>query len=440
MTMRIAIISDIHLGDTKSVMAFRDEISKEITVGSKYEEFVNIIREKTNKNPLDFLILAGDILDFSISSYSNSYEIGRVFFQRLKKDDIARELIYMPGNHDYDLWHTVEYQTNITNCLNQGKMPKPFRHSVPGIIDDREGVLTRGFTLHNVTAKTEKNKPKYAGLFLDNITDPATPFNFVCPNIYLVTPDETVIITHGQYLDEYWSALGKWCLTIINGDMELKDPKLYDMHEMMAVNFPTCQLNSSGLGQSGPLTDVIQKLMHGIKEQYFTQVNTYLDRMDLEIKQRFKGITRFFLRLAFKLARHELLKALDRRKSSRFREDFLKDQAVCARARSYYASSVFEISEINIKYGSDIPLPTRMIMGHTHIPIPWGSDKAPVLEMPQLPEGKVLAIYNTGGWLTKMDKSNLPQFCGAEIFFYETGQGISSVSIRDPNNIQKTNK
>ena len=432
--MRIAIISDIHLGDTKSVIAFRDESTDEIVVGSKYKEFVEKIKEKfekINDEPLlDYLILAGDIFDFSISSYSNSYEIGKFFFQRLKDDNIAREIIYLPGNHDYDLWHIVEYQTNITNRMTNGKLPKPFRHSVPGIIDDREGLSTKGFTLHNVRAKTEKNKPKYAGLFLDHITDPPTPFNFVCPNIYLVTPDESVIVTHGQHMDEYWSALGKWSLKIINGDLDIKNPKLFDMQEMIAVNFPLCQLNSSGLGQAGALTDVIRKLMHEIKEQYFTRVKTYLYRMDLEIKQRYKGITRFFLRLAFKLARHELLKALAGKKSSRFREDFLEDPAVCERTRSYYSSSVYEIGEIKEKYSIDIPLPTRMIMGHTHKPIPWDSDKAPILEMPQLPEGKSLAIYNTGGWLTKMDTNNQPQFCGAEIFCYETGKGISSVSIR----------
>lgn len=428
--MRIAIISDTHLGDPKSVMAFRESRSGDVNVGSRYGEFVEKMRETFNGEPVDYLVLLGDIFDFSIASYSDSYEIGRFFFQRLKDDNLAKEVIFLPGNHDYDLWHTMEYQTNITNRMNNGKLPRPFRHSVPGILDDREGLSTKGFTLHKVKPREEKDRPKYAGLFLDHITDPPTPFNFVCPNIYLVTPEGTVLVTHGQHMDDYWSALGKWSLTIINGDLDIKNPKLFDMHEMMAVNFPTCQLNSSGLGQAGPLTDVIQKLMHEIKEQYFTRVKTYLYRMDQEIKERFKGFTRFFLRLAFKLVRHELLKALANKKSSRYREDFLADPAVCQRTGDYFSSSVYEIGEVKEKYGIDIPLPTTMIMGHTHRPIPWKSDKAPVLDMPQLPEGNPLTIYNTGGWLNKMDKNNQLRFCGAEIFVYETGKGISSVSIR----------
>ena len=428
--MKIAIISDIHLGDIKSVIAFRDEASGEIVLGSKYRELVKKIKEKFNGQELDYLVLLGDVLDFSISSYSNAYDIGKYFFQQLKNDNICKEIIYVPGNHDYDLWHTMEYQANVTNRIGKGKLPKPFRHSIPAIIDDRKDVATRGFTLHNVSVNVQEGGPKYAGLFLDSITDPPTPFNFVCPNIYLVTPEESVIITHGQHMDTYWCGLGKWSLGIINGDMDLKDQKLYDLREMMGVNFPLAQLNSSGLGQAGPLTPVIQKLMHETKEKHYTRIKTYLYRMDQEIKAHHKGITRFFLRLALKLAKHELIKGLKNSKYARYREDFLKDAQVCERTTDYYSSSVYEIGEIKVRYGVDIPLPTIMIMGHTHRPIPWGSDKAPILPMPQLPEGKTLSIYNTGGWLNKMDENCQSQFCGAEIFCYETGKGISSVSIR----------
>ena len=38
-------------------------------------------------------------------------------------------------------------------------------------------------------------------------------------------------------------------------------------------------------------------------------------------------------------------------------------------------------------------------------------------------------MFNTGGWLNKMDENNQPRFTGAEIFFYETGKGLSSESV-----------
>lgn len=427
--MRLVIISDTHLGDTNSVMAFREKTSREIILGSKYVDFIKKVKAQFNGESADYLILLGDTLDFSIASYTEAYEIGRFFFQKLKEDNICKEIIYMPGNHDYDLWHTVEYETNVTNRLKNSKLPKPFRQSVPAIIDDRQGTPTEGLTLLNVTPQVEKDRPKYAGLFLDNITNPPTPFNFVYPNIYLVTPDESIIITHGQYLDVYWSMLGKWALKIIADDLDLHDPRLMDLKEMIQVNFPLCQLNSSGLGQAGPLTGVIQKLEHEIKEKYFDRLKIYFYRMDQEIKKKHTGVSRFFIRLALKLFTHEIIKGLSRSKAARYREDFLENKEICERTQDYYTSSIYEINGIKEKYNVEIPFPTTMIFGHTHKAIPFGSDKAPILNMSQLPPEKKFTMYNTGGWLSSFNERNQPDFCGAEIFFYETGKGISSVSV-----------
>ena len=438
--MRIAIISDIHLGDTMSVMAFKDKSSGEIQVGSKYEEFKEKVKTKFNKKTLDYLVLLGDILDFSVTSYNEAYSIGEFFFQKLKKDRIAKEIIYVPGNHDFDLWHTVEYQVNVTNRLKKRKLPTPFRMSIPGIIDDREGKPMKGFTLHKVTPRTEKNKPKYAGLFLDNITKPATPFNFVYPNLYLVTNNETVLITHGQYLEMYWSVLGKWALKVINGDLEVKDYKCLDLRELVAVNFPLCQLACSAVGQAGPLTKVVESLEHDIKEHDLTKVEIYINRVGDELKKNSKGFRRLLEGFAFRLAKKKALKSLAKMETARYSTEFFEKEEVRQRFKDFYSSTLLEIEEIKKKYHTEIPTPTRMIFGHTHQPIPWGALEAPSIELPHLPEGKVFTMYNTGGWLNKMDENNQPLFCGAEIFFYDTDEGVSSINVGyDPKEILKSN-
>ncbi len=45
----------------------------------------------------------------------------------------------------------------------------------------------------------------YGGLFLDHITEEPSHFIFAYPNLYLVTDEGTILMTHGQYLDGYWS-------------------------------------------------------------------------------------------------------------------------------------------------------------------------------------------------------------------------------------------
>ena len=210
---------------------------------------------------------------------------------------------------------------------------------------------------------------------------------------------------------------------------------------MVSLNFPLCQLACSAIGQAGPLTKVIQKFEHEIKEHDITRAETYLDRIGKELKKNTTGIGGWLKRLAFNLGKREALKALSHMESSRYRIEFHDDPKVRERFKNFYSSTVYEISQIKEIYGMDIPLPTRMIFGHTHQPIPWESPKAPSIELPQLPKGKMFFMYNTGGWLNKMDENNLPQFCGAEIFFYDTDEGFSSVNIGyDPKNIKLITK
>ena len=41
------------------------------------------------------------MFDFSIADYADAYAAARAFFMRVRDDGIAREVIYVPGNHDW---------------------------------------------------------------------------------------------------------------------------------------------------------------------------------------------------------------------------------------------------------------------------------------------------------------------------------------------------
>ena len=161
--MRIAIISDTHFGDPAGTLVRKDR-SGNIVVGPKYPDFKKAAGTENN-----YLILLGDILDFSIVSYQEAYAFAKVFFLEIQKDKIANEIIYVCGNHDADFWHIVEHQVNIINPITNGKQPRQSHFSLPGIIEDRKNSQKKGFYLPGVTEKTGDG-PKYAGLFLDNIT------------------------------------------------------------------------------------------------------------------------------------------------------------------------------------------------------------------------------------------------------------------------------
>ena len=268
--MKLAIISDTHLGDPLCSLVKKD--GDNYIEGNKYNEF----RESAGTGN-DYLILLGDILDFSVTSYANTYRAGKTFFSLVQRDKIADQIIYVPGNHDYDIWNIVENEVNIIHQIKKGKIPRKFRTAVPGILDDRTNTATPGLTLPGVGKRLDGTYT-YGGLFLDHITDEPSHFIFCYPNLYLATDEGTILMTHGQYLDNYWSLLSKWAPIIFGSHLKLGTKM--DIQEMVGMNFPFNQLACSGVGQAGILSEMLSELQQQIKRGDITKTKQYLDNLD----------------------------------------------------------------------------------------------------------------------------------------------------------------
>ena len=127
--MRIVMISDTHFGDPMCTLVNHDTLAP----GKAYKNFT----EKAGQEN-DYLVLLGDIIDFSIVGYAKAYTVAKAFFRLIKQDKIAKSIIYVPGNHDFEMWHTVECQINIIRQVREGRPPRQFHWSVPGLIEDRK--------------------------------------------------------------------------------------------------------------------------------------------------------------------------------------------------------------------------------------------------------------------------------------------------------------
>ncbi len=432
--MRIAIISDTHFGDTMGTLVHRDNANN-IVIGSRYKDF-----KKAAGTNNDYLILLGDILDFSIASYEEAYDFAKIFFLQLQQDKIAKEIIYVCGNHDADLWHIVEHEVNIINRIKIGKSPRPFHLSLPGVIDDRKTSQNQGFTLPGVRQQDGKD-PKYAGLYLDNLTvstkngQPSgtpTSFNFCYPNVYLATDHGTVLITHGQYFEAYWALSCEWAMKLALEDLRIGNA--LDLKEMVGINFPLSQLACSGVGQAGPLTKIVRQVQRQVKDGDLRRVKKYLDRMDYEIDKLtrfpwYKQHLEWFTDIVSNKIKTMALEFISNIEDTRYSEDFIHKKDVQARFMNFYSSSLLEIDNLNIQYGYDIPIPRYIIFGHTHQPIPWGAPDAPKVKGTIDAGIYPITLYNTGGWLNKLAEK-MEKFVGAEVFRYSTQAGFDSVSIR----------
>ena len=381
--------------------------------------------------------MLGDILDFSVTSYKDAYEFGKAFFTMIQKDKIAEQYIYVPGNHDYDIWSVVENEVNIIYQVQNGRLPRRFRMSVPGIIDDRKNSPNKKFFLPGVEIRTTGNY-SYGGLFLDNITKnfdsnsnsvtgKDSHFIFAYPNIYMVTDNESVLITHGHYLEAYWSILSEWGPRVFKSDLRIGTAM--DIGEMVGINFPFNQLACSGVGQAGLLTDVLSSVQFQIKKGDLKKAKEYLNNLDdylddnIFVGNIFKEIITDAISNKIKDAIIDIMASHD---ETRYNETFLNDEDVRKRFLNSYNASFVELDNLRRFNNITIPPPQTVIFGHTHEPIPW-NDRNASKEMPSA--GKVVHLYNSGGWLMK-EEDNGKVFCGAEVFKYETNKGFSSVSIR----------
>jgi len=122
-----------------------------------------------------------------------------------------------------------------------------------------------------------------------------------------------------------------------------------------------------------------------------------------------------------------IVSALAESEHTRFSRSFLSRPAVRERFRRYYRSCLAELERLRREHGLDLPPPRHVVFGHTHQPIPWGSD-----ELGDTVDGNAVRFCNTGGWLLRKRPDGRQEYPGAEIVVYETGVGLHSISIRSP--------
>jgi len=427
--MKIAIVSDTHLGDPMCTLFYMQQGgrgNKTACQGNRYQKFADAAGTGN-----DYLVLAGDIIDFAIESYEDAYTVAKAFFEKVKSDGIANEIIYIPGNHDFDIWHTVEHQVRVIEPISQGIPAGKFLWSVAGRIDDRPATARRAFAAYTSGPGVVDKIPAYTNLFLNKLTKPDTHFQFCYPNLYLITDEgKSVIITHGHYLEALWPMIGEWAVKIFN-KQDLKVDRPLNLEAMASLNFPMCQFMSSGVGQAGALTDLIRSLQHETKSHNLGNIKRYLCNLIKAVAnyQYLSWLKKTVLIPVMLVGRFLLLNTLSKFKDARYNDEILSKPEVISRFCNYYSASCKEIEKLNKNYALDIPLPQLVIFGHTHCPIPWDNKNTPPLDCCFESQKKQVTLYNTGGWLDRINEKKAIEFCGARVYKYETGKGITSVAI-----------
>ena len=415
--MKLSVISDTHIGDPESTLVKLDESRNPID-GNNLSSLIEALGKDN-----DYLIFLGDIMDFAVNDYGDVYRMGAYFFTRLKNEHVAKRFVYIPGNHDYNIWDTIEHQSNVINQINSNQNVRPFKMSVPLLLDDRTGINENDRIKLAGVHKRSSEEP-YGGMFLDYLipgNKPGTPgyipFIIAFPNVYLFTDNESFLMTHGQYLESYWSMTAE-VFRIIK---DIKHP--FSMKEYIAVNFPLCQLGSTGVGQAGPLTATVLEVEKDVSSGKCVLIRKYIiDILEYLAPHKLLKIIR---RIIFSVIADAVIKRLRRVRNSDYISDLItkKDSDTINRFNEYIESSIEElrILEANSEITSSASLPGTFLFGHTHVPVSSSDNKSYNYK------GKTIKLLNSGGWLEIHGKTEIPT--GGEVFIYESGKGFTSKRI-----------
>ncbi|MCX8030849.1 MAG: metallophosphoesterase [Thermodesulfovibrionales bacterium] len=398
--MKIGIISDVHLGDSNC------KLIKDGKVTLKYNEFKNTVFRFTKGDSLDYLVLNGDILDFSINSFEESCISAKPFFQALQRDKLTKELIYIPGNHDKHIWDAVEWETNVIRRLKEHKDPRPFRRTQPGYIDY---VINTPLVLQGVSRVTGTDH--YGTLYLEGLFElnKTLPINIVYPNLYIKTKEDVYLITHGHMLELAWVLLSE----ILCSEPELVGKK--GVRELEEYNIPLTSMICTAVGQAGAVsrlfykiqreakvgrTDRLKKLLDNIlpKLDNLLELPWYAELLDNALLM---AIRQFALSIAGDIS------------DARYDKQFYLKDSIKSRFMRFLVASFSQAEELGIGF------PNKIIFGHTHEPRSYNDPMEVAVSV--LKDGK-LYLYNTGGWLDEKGKS-------AEIFFFDDNGTLSSINI-----------
>lgn len=431
--MKLAVVSDLHFGDPESTLVVR-EGPHVFRLGPGFER---LRAQLAPLGTLDYLVLLGDVFDFSVASWALAYQAAIPFLRAVADLKLAKEIIYLPGNHDFSAWNHTMHQANVIDAVTQHQVPRD-RWSVPAVIDSR--MPGQGIWLSGVTRQPAA--PHYGGLFLDKLGD--IRFYVAYPNLYIVDKaGSTTLVTHGHYFEGYWAITSRLGPQIFGNALQYASRTgVGSIEELVAVNFPLNELSSSGTGQAGPLSPVIRGIQLEQREGKHERMQSYIKnaRALMDQSTEFKGLGNWLKELAtdtiLNVVSGQLVKFLAKASTAapspaRYNEAFFQNPETRDNIRLFLDACMLELETILERDKLPVPFPSRVLFGHTHVPI-LSSDPNPPSVLHEK-SGRSIPFWNTGGWLQPDGPAR-----AAALFVYDDGDGEASAQSTSgtPSNAQ----
>jgi len=365
----VIVMSDIHLGRPSSYL-----YSKKSTYEQNRQALITLLR---SLGPQDELVLNGDILELSLSSWDEIARETALFFELISEAGNYKRIVYIPGNHDHHFWRLLVEKICILNNLAK-RNPLPDLDEYPFCFVDQKFSSKDHEVILNDLWPAGKPAPEIVIKYPHHLLQ-----------IEKKTADhQTYLITHGHFLEDLFRPMNI-----------LIEPARLD--ELEAFNNIWLEAFHYHLGQAGRLSNRVREIL-GSYERGGKPAQRTLKKVFDELYARLNRRVRIVWPFNW-LIRHAIKKTIRKVSLNRHSELFgvPVNESLKKNIKSYiekYLVSRYKSvmkRDYHFPGDPDIPLPFTFVFGHTHRPIEGEDIREASVKINDL----VFPLVNSGGWL-----------------------------------------
>lgn len=400
-TIRYVVLSDLHLGQDRSVLTAVKEIKGDPAAPDpeKTEPALNGLMEclrylVENNAPVGepesrpTLILLGDIMEQAFTDIDIAGPIFQRFVEEWKGKDgqsIFKDVVFIPGNHDHNMWEfTRMYQ--YWKCLKEqpekvSQVP-PVNASCPSI--RHTTALRTGYPSNEDLIGLLINR-KLAAMGAKPL-DVTTYY----PTFALVneTKERAVLFNHGHYFEPIYQAMTTLLTMVTSGTTPQKPTAENIEHN----NFGWLDFIWSIFGRQGAVGHEAERLYDSLGKH---PDNVKAAARGL-VKTLLKSFPDFIEKPVSNFVADKIVDYVTKHVETISYPNVLSDKT-SETMQQYWHGPLLE--QINSDQELSRTIDRTLVFGHTHKPFLWPHASAMFTWPPDKARPFPNKVYNTGGWV-----------------------------------------